>query len=127
MGFSLSTFFISRRDVIISRWVELLKTEVGAQYAARPRWELMGTVSKAYDAEVDVILSNDYEKINAFITDITKMRLESGFLLSDVQKAFELFRRLVIDRLVDETTLGRFFRFRCPDERLPQLHHSPVQ
>ena len=108
MGFSLSTFFNSKRDEIIYRWVELLKTDVGPQYAARPRKELMGTVSKAYDAEVDVIISNDYEKINAFITAITKMRLETGFLLSDVQKAFELFRRLVIDFLVNETTLAEF-------------------
>ena len=108
MGFCLSTFFNSRRDEIIYRWVELLKTDVGPQYAARPRKELMGTVSKAYDAEVDVILRDDYEKINAFITDITKMRLESGFLLSDVQKAFELFRRLAIDLLIKETTLADF-------------------
>ncbi|MFO7716433.1 two-component system sensor histidine kinase NtrB [Desulfosarcina sp.] len=108
MGFSLSTFFYSRRDLMISRWVELLKTEVGEQYAARPRQELMGTVSKAFDAEVDVILCNDYKKINAFITEITKMRLESGFLLSDVQKAFELFRKLAIDLLITETTLAEF-------------------
>ena len=108
MGFSLSTFFKSKRDEIIYRWVELLKTDVGPQYAARPRKELLGTVSKAYDAEVDVIISNDYEKINAFITAITKMRLETGFLLSDVQKAFELFRRLAIDLLIEETTLSEF-------------------
>ena len=108
MGFCLSTFFNSRRDEIIYRWVELLKMDVGPQYAARPRKELMGTVSKAYDAEVDVILRDDYEKINAFITDITKMRLEAGFLLSDVQKAFELFRRLAIDLLLEETTLADF-------------------
>jgi PAS domain S-box-containing protein len=108
VGFSLETFFDSRRDEIIRRWVELLKTDVGPQYAARPRRELRGTVSRAYDAEVDVILRNDYEKINAFITAITKMRLETGFLLSDVQKAFELFRRLVIDLLVKETTLAEF-------------------
>ena len=108
MGFCLPSFFKSRRNEIITRWVDLLKTEVGAQYAARPRKELMGTVSKAYDAEVDVILCNDFEKINAFITEITKMRLEAGFRLSDVQKAFELFRRLVIDLLIEETTLADF-------------------
>ncbi len=108
MEFCLATFFNTRREEIITRWVELLKTEVGRQYAARPRKELMGTVSKAYDAEVDVILSNDYKKINAFITEITQMRLESGFLLSDVQKAFELFRRLAIDHLIEETTLADF-------------------
>ncbi len=108
MGFCLSTFFKANRDEIICRWVELLKTDVGPQYAARPRRELLGTVSKAYDAEVDVIISNDYEKINGFITEITKMRLEAGFRLSDVQKAFELFRRLVIDLLIQETALSEF-------------------
>ena len=108
MGFCLPSFFKSRRNEIITRWVDLLKTEVGAQYAARPRKELLGTVSKAYDAEVDVILRNDYKKVSAFITEITKMRLEAGFLLSDVQKAFELFRRLVIDLLIKETSLADF-------------------
>jgi PAS domain S-box-containing protein len=108
VGFCLATFFDSRRDEIIRRWVDLLKTNIGKQYAARPREELLGTVSKAYDAEVDVILNNDYKKINAFITEITKMRLESGFLLSDVQKAFELFRRLAIDLLIKEVTLADF-------------------
>ncbi|HSO19658.1 MAG TPA: PAS domain S-box protein, partial [Desulfosarcina sp.] len=108
MGFSLSDFFSANRDAIIQRWVDLLKTEVGEQYAARPRKELMGTVSKAYDAEVDVIVRNDYARINAFIYEITKMRLEAGFLLSDVQKAFELFRRLAIERLITQTTLASF-------------------
>ena len=109
MAFDLEAFFRSNREPIIHRWVELLKTDVGEQYAARPREELIGTVAKAYDAEVDVILRNDYAKINAFIHEITKMRLEAGFLLSDVQKAFELFRRLAIDLLVKETGLQDFY------------------
>ncbi len=108
MGFCLPSFFTSRRHEIVTRWVDVLKTEMGAQYAARSRKELMGTVSKAYDAEVDVILHNNYQKINAFIYEITKMRLEAGFLLSDVQKAFELFRRLAIDLMVKEATLAEF-------------------
>jgi PAS domain S-box-containing protein len=108
MGFSLSEFFKSKRDEIIRDWIRRLKTEVGQQYASRPVEELMETVSDAYDAEVDVILENDFTKINAFINRITKMRLESGFLLSDVQKAFELFRALATDLLVRETTLTEF-------------------
>ena len=108
MGFNLATFFNSKREEIIHRWVELLKTNVGDQYAARPRKELLQTVAKAYDAEVEVIIRNDYEKINDFITEITKMRLEAGFLLSDVQKAFELFRRLAIDLMVQETAMKEF-------------------
>jgi len=108
VAFDLEAFFRSKREPIIHRWVELLKTDVGEQYAARPREELKGTVAKAYNAEVDVILRNDYAKINAFIHEITKMRLEAGFLLSDVQKAFELFRQLAIELLVKETGLPDF-------------------
>lgn len=109
MPFDPEAFFHAKRDAIIHRWVDLLKTEVGEQYSARPRDELMGTVTKAYDAEVDVVLNNDYKKINAFIHEITKMRLEAGFLLSDVQKAFEFFRRLAIELMVKETELGEFY------------------
>ena len=109
MVFDLEAFFRSKREPIVHRWVELLKSDVGEQYAARPRGELKETVAKAYDAEVDVIIRNDYAKINAFIHEITKMRLEAGFLLSDVQKAFELFRRLAIELLVKETGLPDFF------------------
>ena len=108
MSFRLSDFFTSRRDDIIAAWVRQLKTDVGPQYAARPWEELMDTVSNAYDAEVDVILEGDFQKINAFINRITRMRLESGFLLSDVQKAFELFREIATNLLVNETTLDQF-------------------
>ena len=109
MNFDLEAFFDAQRATIIHRWVERLKTDVGEQYAARPREELQATVAQAYDAEVDVILRNDYRKINAFIQAITTMRLEAGFLLSDVQKAFELFRGLTIDLMVKETTLPVFY------------------
>ena len=56
VAFDLEAFFHSKRAAIIHRWVDLLNTTVGEQYAARPREELQGTVAKAYDAEVDVIL-----------------------------------------------------------------------
>jgi PAS domain S-box-containing protein len=108
LGFSLSDFFQSKRDEIIAVWIRRLKTDVGRQYAARPVEELMYTVSSAYDAEVDVILRGDFRKINTFINKITQMRLEAGFMLSDVQKAFELFRELATERLVKETTLSEF-------------------
>ena len=104
MGFSLSEFFQSKRDEIIRAWILGLKNTVSDQYAARPLEELMETVSGAYDAEVDFLLRGDYAKINVFIGKITEMRLEAGFLLSDVQKAFEFFRRLATDLLVAETT-----------------------
>ncbi len=104
MGFDLADFFQSKRDDIIKDWIYRLKYTVSDQYAARPLEELMQTVSGAYDAEVDFVLKADYEKINVFIDKITRMRLEAGFLLSDVQKAFEFFRKITIDFLIPETT-----------------------
>lgn len=46
---------------------------------------------------------NDYTCINHFIREITRIRLEAGFPLADVQKAFELFREIVIPILVTKS------------------------
>lgn len=85
-----------------------MKSEVGEQYAARNRSELYETVTNAYDADVRALIEDDYNPINRFINHITKMRLDAGFLLSDVQKAFELFRSIVIPLLAKETSLEEF-------------------
>lgn len=108
MGFSIATFFQHRRSEIIGEWVNRLKTEAGEQYAVRQRQELYETVTEAFDAEYNVLVNDDFNYINKFINKITKMRLEAGFLLSDVQKAFELFRSIVIPLLAKETTLEEF-------------------
>ena len=108
MSFSFAEYLEQKRQEVIEIWVSLLKKEAGAQYARRPRQELLGTVSEAYDADTHLIIHNDYRPINAFINKITKMRLESGFLLSDVQKAFELFRTIIVPMLARETAPKEF-------------------
>ncbi len=75
---------------------------------ADPGQELYETVTEAFDAEYNVLVNDDFNYINNFINKITKMRLEAGFLLSDVQKAFELFRSIVVPLLAKETTLEEF-------------------
>jgi PAS domain S-box-containing protein len=100
MGFSLSDFREKYRAKIIREWVNRLKTEVGEQYARRPKRELYGTVTEAFEADFQVLLRNDYRPMDRFIDKITRLRLNSGFLLSDVQKAFELFRTIVIPLLI---------------------------
>jgi PAS domain S-box-containing protein len=102
MAFSLAEFHKRNRDSIIREWVRRLHTEVGDQYAARPLEELQITVSAAFDADYHAIVDGDYSHINRFIYKITRMRLEAGFLLSDVQKAFELYRSIVIPMLAKE-------------------------
>lgn len=108
MPLSLPTFFQENREAIIKKWVSRLKKEVGPQYTSRPRQELYGTVTDAYDANIKVITEGNYTQINTFITRIAKKRLEAGFLLSDVQKAFELFREIVIPQLAGAATPDEF-------------------
>jgi len=105
MPFSLSDFHSLHRESIIEEWVRRLNTEGGPQYVRRPRAELMGTVSEAFDANRSYLEDGDMTRINRFIDKITKMRLEAGFPLHDVQYAFELYREIAIPLLARETTI----------------------
>ncbi len=96
MAFILSEFLDNHRQRIIDEWVRRLHSEVSVRYSDRPVEELMETVTQAYEANCAFLLHDDLTPINYFIKKITKMRLEAGFPLSDVQKAFELFRKIVI-------------------------------
>ena len=108
MGFDLSEFIQSNRPLITREWAERLHTEVGKQYSQRPLDELLGTVTEAFDANTHVLLYNNFGPINLFINKITRMRLEAGFLLSDVQKAFELYRTIVLPLLAKATNVNEF-------------------
>lgn len=91
-------------------WEKRLKHDVSRHYARRPLKELAVTVGMAYDSFSRLIAHNDYTLINAFISEITKIRLEAGFPLDNVQKAFELYRQLIIPILVEDSPrhlLGR--------------------
>ncbi len=105
MAFSFAEYLLQKRKDIIEVWAGRLKNEAGEQYARRPLEELLGTVTEAFDANYHLIIHNNYRQINIFINKITKMRLEAGFLLSDVQKAFEFFRTIVVPMLFTEATL----------------------
>jgi len=100
MGFELSEFLTTHQPEIIETWVKRLHAEGGEQYAARPLEELHSTITEAVTANYSVLIHEKYDLINTFIDKITAMRLEAGFLLSDVQKAFELYRVIVTDLLL---------------------------
>lgn len=94
--FDLAAFLHRHRDRIIAEWVRRLHTETGPNYARRPVAELTGTVTEAFDKNVAFLVDDDVAPINGFIEKITRLRLETGFLLSDVQKAFEFFRSIAL-------------------------------
>lgn len=87
------------RGHIISEWAERLAV-LSPSYRRRPRHELFGTVQEAFDSNLEAMATDDLTRIERFIAYITEKRLNAGFPLSDVQKAFELFRSIVIELLL---------------------------
>ncbi|MEX1298367.1 MAG: ATP-binding protein [Desulfotignum sp.] len=101
--FSWDTFLDRHRNRILSEWRHRLHAQVSPRYSRRPEEELSRTTSDACNAFCRLLADNDYARINHFISEITRIRLEAGFPLADVQKAFELFREIVIPILVVES------------------------
>lgn len=90
------------RGGILKEWARMLHTEVSPHYSARPIKELERTITLAFDAYRTALVENDYSKIDRTIEDISQLRFQSGFALSEVQKAFELFRFIVIPIIARE-------------------------
>ncbi len=103
MMFSWESFIGRHRADIIHQWQERLRTEVSEHYTKRSVAELRMTTGNACDAFCQALANDDYTPIHAFINDITKIRLDAGFPLADVQKAFELFRQIVIPIVIKES------------------------
>ncbi len=83
------------REDIISEWAQRLQSEMGPRYGGRPKGELYITVAAAFDASYAVLVDRDYSMIDCHIRWITGLRLLGGFSLSEVQGAYEMFRKVV--------------------------------
>ena len=85
---------------IASEWVERLSSS-SSLYAERPLSELRYTVHGAFRAYREALASGRLHRIEQFIDYITRKRLKTSFPLCDVQHAFELFRAIVLRRLLE--------------------------
>lgn len=103
MNFKWENFLNKQRNEIVVEWAKKLKQNVSNNYAQRSEKELSMTTAKACDSFYQVIVHNNYAPINEFINEITKLRLKEGFRLDDVQKAFEIYRQIVIPILIKES------------------------
>jgi PAS domain S-box-containing protein len=98
------------RSHVIEEWIARLHSEVSERYSQRPLDELLMTVSAAYEASRFVLVENDYSKIDCHIEWITGGRLQGGFLLSEVQNAYELLRVVLLPVLVKELKGAKLLR-----------------
>jgi len=87
---------------VARQWAEYLRKEVSSRYSSRPLEELLDTTLQASEANFTAIVHGDFSKVDAFIARVCQLRLEGGFSLSEVQRAFESYRTLLIPILVKE-------------------------
>ena len=90
------------RDEFIAEWIDRLQAENGPRYESRPKDELYITVAAAFDASYAVLVERDYKLIDCHIRWITGLRLLGGFSLSEVQGAYEMFRKVVLPVLTKQ-------------------------
>jgi len=84
------------RDMILDEWVERLHKEVSPAYSSVSVNSLYSTCSAAFEANYDVLVKHDFLKIDGVVEKIGNIRSREGFSLSDVQKAFELYRTVLL-------------------------------
>jgi len=89
-------------DQLARQWAERLHKEVSNRYSSRPLEELLSNTTQSSEANFAAITRSDFSKVDAFIAKVSKMRLEGGFSLSEVQKAFEIYRTILVPILVKE-------------------------
>lgn len=99
---NLKEILDSHRDEIIREWTCRLHDEVSPRYSNRTVGELIGTVTRSYEANYAALVDEDFTKLDAFIERITRLRLQGGFTLSEVQKAFELYRTILLPIVMKE-------------------------
>ena len=87
---------------IVDEWIRRLHASVSERYGQRPMEELFVTVSRANEASCAVLVNDDYSLINAHIEWITRLRLDGGFSLSEVQNAYELYRTILTPIILRE-------------------------
>ncbi|MFU8858487.1 MAG: hybrid sensor histidine kinase/response regulator [Deferrisomatales bacterium] len=114
------------REDLGRQFVEILRENVGPHYKARTTEELEATTEGAVASYLAVLGSGDWGPMAAFVQEIAQKRFPLQFPLSEVQRAFAVFREIthplvagafegeelvealqIVDRTVDEA-INRF-------------------
>lgn len=136
---NLRSLLQASRNAIVDEWLYRLQTEVSPRYSGRPREELTRTISAAADANFHALLNNDFSQLDEVIEYIGQLRGRAGFRLSEVQKAFELFRKImfpIIERRMDPPEafsvlerLNECLAYTIPkfSDQFQELHESEIK
>ncbi len=92
--------FQAQRESILREFVEILHDKIGPHYKTRTVEELEGTTEGAVASYLAVLGSGDWGPMEAFIQDIAEKRFPLRFPLSEVQRAFAVFREIAHPRVI---------------------------
>lgn len=93
-------FFHQRHEQIVDAWYRSLSSDPSTRYYHRePSQDLRARLNRAAEAFRQVMLHDDWVYLQEFITQIAQKRFSEGFKVSEVQKAFELYRQTLIPML----------------------------
>lgn len=100
----LKDILLTHREEINLKWSHLLHAHYSDNDKYRQEsFETVFAINlEAVDANYAAVVNRDFSKIDHFIETIARKRFTGGFILSDVQMAFEYYRILVTPILTNE-------------------------
>ena len=98
---SLLAWLESSRDWLVPLWVSVV-SGLGPHYRRREPRELDHTIGHSYEANLRAMVHGRVRPLDRFVAYITRLRLQAGFPLSEVQQAFDQYRVLLWPRLLTE-------------------------
>lgn len=100
MSSRLVAFLRSNWNRIIRLWAMEIQRSIPS-YRLRPLSELYETTAKHLEATIQFIESGSDDRLRGFMNEIAPMRIQQGFRLSDIQRAFLVGKRVICD-LIEE-------------------------
>lgn len=98
----MKQFFHQHHNNIVDTWFDALHGDPSIRYHKEPAHDLKARVNTAALAFRRVMLFDDWTDLKSFITTIAQQRFSEGFKVSEVQKAFELYRQTLIPLIFSE-------------------------
>lgn len=95
---ALLAWLVAQRQDFVRVWVDTV-SQLGPHYRQRQRHELERTIGQSYEANRRAMASGQTRELDRFVSFITRLRLQAGFPLSEVQQGFDQYRVLLVPRL----------------------------
>ncbi|MDR3567220.1 MAG: ATP-binding protein [Syntrophobacteraceae bacterium] len=95
-------FFLGNHERIIDFWTRSLHGDKSIRYQYEPFADLRSSINRAGLAFFHFMVEGDRGELDRFISHIAHRRFSEGFKVSEVQKAFELYRGTLIPFLFEQ-------------------------